>query len=117
MDTLGIQMIARERAEQIEKHGWTADFDAALSALELPRAAIYSITLDKFNPLPESWDTFSEKIEKKSYLERLIIAGALIAAEIDREINSKPKIDELIKNYEHELPKLLKKIKEDEKSI
>ena len=85
----GIELIAEERKEQIEKHGFDLGFDVnfncggelregALAAIGFSGAAI----LEKF---PDTWDDeMKMKIMIKSYRDRLIIAGALIAAEIDR---------------------------------
>lgn len=89
----GIELIAEEREEQKVKHGYSLDEDAEYySSEELRKAAIYSLTLDR-GWYPESWefwwhDKMMSKKERMSqnefYIERLKIAGALIAAEIDR---------------------------------
>lgn len=82
----GVELIARERQEQIEKHGWTAEHDDAHGSGELAEAA--SVILRS------SWDSWpfeahwADKIASKPYVERLTIAGALIAAEIDREMRA-----------------------------
>jgi hypothetical protein len=83
----GIELIAQERAEQIEKHGRTVEQDAELNRSgQLMYAAKQLITerVIGFNT-PNNWDfdIFSKMI-CKPYKERLIIAAALIAAEIDR---------------------------------
>lgn len=89
----GIELIAEERQEQIEKHGFQNDEDYNLE--ELKEAAIYTLTLDR-DKYPASWEFwFHDKLKAKEnrmaemdfYRERLKIAGALIAAELDR-INS-----------------------------
>lgn len=86
----GIELIAQERQEQIDKHGRTLSQDkeynkdsqlqdAARGLIEEPRRARYR------NIPPIGWDlSIWQKMWDKSYKERLIIAGALIAAEIDR---------------------------------
>jgi len=81
----GIELIAKERQEQIEKHGRTIAWDADRnSAEELITAAHAAIDADD-GQFPASWDLVAiQKICDKPYKERLIIAGALIAAEIDR---------------------------------
>jgi len=92
--TSGIELIAQERTEQIEKHGRTVEKDVLKNTnFELARAAEALCFHEKVNPdtivkhfIPI--DTWSEsactKMAEKPYKERLIIAGALIAAEIDR---------------------------------
>ena len=80
----GIKLIAQERAEQLEKHGWSLERDDHYTDGELKKAALYLLTGDEYF-WPESWsmewlDTFNQKTE----IEQLKIAGALLAAEIDR---------------------------------
>jgi len=91
----GIQLIEKERQEQIEKHGRDSGHDAQHNDdFQLSHAASWLA--------PESWGCNSAddvikdqcplgwdaeiwaKMVRKPYRERLIIAGALIAAEIDR---------------------------------
>lgn len=85
----GIELITIERHEQIVKHGFDQEHDRKNMFQELKKAAIFA--LDAGNPIcmnmyyPTSWaDWFSVNIFKKSEIERLTVAGALIAAEIDR---------------------------------
>lgn len=87
----GIQLIAQERQEQIEKHGYDSDHDARYNdenshriGSDLRYAAMHALWPEGqfYPPKWESW--FRDKITQKSYKERLIISGALIAAEIDR---------------------------------
>jgi hypothetical protein len=84
----GIEMIAQERLEQIEKHGRTVEGDVkfngsaqlafAASALCYPTAAVEA-------PCPWGWNPeIWKRIIEKPYKERLAVAGAFIAAEIDR---------------------------------
>lgn len=87
----GIELIAKERQEQIEKHGYTTHIDANQNKdRELVMAAI---ALLQEHPsiidFPKSWlvNSLTHKMRNKNYNERLVIAGALIAAELDR-INS-----------------------------
>lgn len=94
----GIELIAAERQEQIEKHGYDKDFiidnpeyyeDGQMAQVA---SLLVSIQHDTgfqeadLEMMPESWDdeTENRKMMLKPYKERLIIAGALIAAEIDR---------------------------------
>lgn len=87
----GIELIAQERAEQKEKHGFSNDYqknhpeyyekqELAIAAREMLN------TQPGIESFPESWDNHDmiKRMVAKSYKERLIIAGALIAAEIDR---------------------------------
>lgn len=89
-----IQQIAQEREEQIYKHLFSIDDDAINNQInQLSRAASALLLPDldrhdsKFlNALcPQGWDAYIwHKMCKKSYKERLVIAGALIVAELDR---------------------------------
>lgn len=88
----GSDLIAKERMEQIHKHGFK-DLDASYYTNgELLQAAKYCLTLDA-KDYPETWGAwFTLKvIEKRSRmtddqfkLEMVKIAGAFCAAEIDR---------------------------------
>lgn len=91
----GIELIALERHEQVVKHGRTINHDKLTNKNnELSEAASELISpvhdsvaqLDKkFDYMPFGWDeNIWAKMWEKPYKERLIIAGALIAAEIDR---------------------------------
>lgn len=87
----GIELIAQERAEQIKKHSYTIDDDIEKYDLEdsdgLSELSIMAIAAieGKDGHAPAGWDlVLVQKICDKTYKERLIIAGALIAAEIDR---------------------------------
>lgn len=89
----GISLIAKERTEQLTKHGRSVylDFlqnsdgqlsDAASKLCVDDKGGYWSTEL-----LPTGWDqVIWDKMTNKSYKERIIIAGALIAAEIDRII-------------------------------
>lgn len=92
----GIELIAQERKEQIRKHGRTIEKDVAENANKQLGEAASMLALDYpficleaddvvENHRPKDWDeNLWEKMVNKSYKERLVIAGALIAAEIDR---------------------------------
>lgn len=89
----GIQLIAKERQEQFEKHGISIGLDIIHnSSFEKPLTkAASALTIEHGNGLametmkPSNWDAgIWYKMMSKPYKERLIIAGALIAAEIDR---------------------------------
>lgn len=83
----GIELIDQERKEQIEKHQRLIKDDAKYNDEgELIIAAVTLVDeypyLDDF---PSSWNReLCMKMAQKPKKERLIIAGALIAAEIDR---------------------------------
>lgn len=82
----GSALITAERQRQILKHSYTPIHDAQYTNGQLGEAAIYAINGD-YETYPIDWD---EKYRNsiagvgKSYIERLAVAGALIAAEIDR---------------------------------
>lgn len=85
----GIELIAIEREEQLEKHGRSFEYDVANNSNEELRLGAMQLLLGdrgpEFNLKPNSWSwSIFDKMITKPYKERLIIAGALIAAEIDR---------------------------------
>lgn len=91
----GIELIAIERKEQIEKHGRTVEQDVknningelsfAAALLCCPDPPSMGCTAVNNYSCPAKWDiAIWTKIIKKPYKERLIIAGAFIAAELDR---------------------------------
>lgn len=88
----GIELIAEERREQIEKHGRTIAKDFEINKgrqLSEVAAALCHPMIPtprkRLTLMPATWDDeMLLKMCKKSYKERLIIAGALIAAELDR---------------------------------
>lgn len=81
----GIELIAQERLEQKTKHGRTLQRDCNENKdLQLSQAAEALIEGD-LSWMPDSWEeAICARMIGKSYRERLIIAGALIAAELDR---------------------------------
>ena len=93
MKNTGLEFIAKERQEQIEKHHFSVDIDVKHNNhYQLSQAAglltwldeeEYGHDVDACCPTewnPERW----RKMMGKSYLDRLAIAGAFCAAEIDR---------------------------------
>jgi hypothetical protein len=94
--TTGIKLIAIERKEQIKKHKRTVLKDACFNTSKQLSSAAGSLIFENTKDydfaesirkltIPEGWDKeIWHKMASKTYLERLIIAGALIAAEIDR---------------------------------
>jgi hypothetical protein len=91
METAGIKLIAKERDEQLTKHNRTIKSDVyynpkgqlSVAAGILAQMKIPEHIKDTLIPL--GWDPLIwDKMMGKPYKERLVIAGALIAAEIDR---------------------------------
>lgn len=89
----GIELIAQERKEQIQKHGRSVLKDVATNSqtvepfglLPLRAAATKCLGSVAGIPWPSHWDKeICAKIDAKGEKEKLIIAGAFIAAEIDR---------------------------------
>ena len=79
----GIELITQEREEQIKKHGWTMQHDEQThDDGELQQIAMY--ILANGHDFPVGWEKLESKIKTKTQIEKLTIAGALIAAEIDR---------------------------------
>ncbi len=82
----GLEEIQQERNEQIHKHNRQVKDDVMNNPNEeLKKAAVAMLTNDEFE-FPEHWNFFRKEkmLNNKSYRQRLIVAGALIAAEIDR---------------------------------
>jgi len=86
----GIELITQERLEQKTVHNHSLKNDYELNKKgELANAAQALLEGD-VTWMPEGWDPKAvKKMLSKPYKDRLIIAGALIAAEIDR-LNYKP---------------------------
>ncbi len=89
----GIELIAKEREEQIKKHGRTIRSDVAQNDNDQLETAAMMLLAQDFEEgidsesFPDGWDVEAcKKMLSKSKRERLIIAGALIAAALDREI-------------------------------
>lgn len=87
----GIELIADERQEQIEDHGRTIEKDVVENennqlarGAEMLLASEHDEGIDR-ESYPIGWDlNICDHMLSKTYLEKLVIAGALIAAEIDR---------------------------------
>jgi len=96
----GIEMIAAERQRQVEVEGFDAshDADAYHDMQQLAWCACYyampselslfeggiMIDVHPVAMFPYSWDSRWAKRDGKSRIRQLVVAGALIAAEIDR---------------------------------
>jgi hypothetical protein len=86
----GIELIAQERKEQVKKHGFTTQHDQDTHYEgELLAAANFAITYND-SILPSGFEEFKSKMGYKNKVQRLAVAGALIAAEIDRLNSLKP---------------------------
>lgn len=80
----GANLIEQERLEQLEKHGITLLDDRKHTAGQLWNAAMFCVT-GTSTWWPDGWDLgVRNNIGRKEFKERLVIAGALLAAEIDR---------------------------------
>lgn len=92
--TIGIKMIAQERQKQIDKHGFTAAYHADHPEFyenkQLSQAAVSLLVQDLaphdlVTEIPSNWDVvWFQNLMDRGVIERLVIAGALIAAELDR---------------------------------
>jgi hypothetical protein len=98
----GIELIAIERARQVEKEGWTKEHDATHVHNEMAKAAAcYAMPIserEKYQSYslgepriwfprwwPREWDVrIWWKPTPNDRIKELVKAGALIAAEIDR---------------------------------
>jgi len=92
----GIELIAKERKEQVEKHERAILYDVHENRRRKLVEGAIAILQDDYKGRPENWvpKTF-DKMVNKSYKERLVIAGALLAAEIDR-ISYSPEVCDTI---------------------
>lgn len=86
----GIELIAEERAEQTAKHGWTAEHDdthdraeMAIVAAELLCEGTDASVGDR-GGRRDMW-RLCHKL-RNDRIHRLKVAGALVAAELDREL-------------------------------
>lgn len=84
-----IELIKQEREEQILKHGRTIELDIKYNSnyqlsYAVEKLCVPELDVPNYTP-PMNWDEdIWNKMISKSHKERLIISGALIAAEIDR---------------------------------
>lgn len=90
----GLELVSQERNEQLEKHGRTIQQDVVQNKEgQLIHAVANLIGFDDGLNVgytyPDGWNMeYFDKIMEKPIKERLIIAGALICAEIDRLNNT-----------------------------
>lgn len=88
--TTGVSLIAAERKRQVDTEGWTPEHDAQHGRGEMAiTAACYAafstdaqVLVDGKDAFP--WGSCDDKRLRHSRQRQLVIAGALIAAEIDR---------------------------------
>ena len=100
----GIDWIKEERQEQIEKHGFDAEHDdkGFNANSEMLQAAGYlmgevargkNLSDTFWVDFPQPWNLdFKKKFDQKSDIEKLAVAGALVAAEIDRMLREVDRI-------------------------
>jgi hypothetical protein len=85
-DNSGVALIKEERRQQIEKHNKPVEYDAVVNnsrQLTYMATVLLGHVIGMVNP--EGWnDDICQKMRDKKQVEKLAIAGALIAAEIDR---------------------------------
>lgn len=82
-----ILLIIEERQQQKGKHKFTIEHDIAMNGNgELIKGAKYLLT-NNDSHYPKSWSKhWKDKFDAKDALAKLVTAGALIAAEIDRRL-------------------------------
>lgn len=85
----GLHYICLERHEQMEKHLYSIAHDVIVNNHgQLVQVAKYLLETDEeYKNLlwPRNWkNEWRKKFDNKTYQERVIIAGALMAAEYDR---------------------------------
>ncbi|MHC4621481.1 MAG: hypothetical protein ACYTEQ_27380 [Planctomycetota bacterium] len=87
----GLELIAEERREQVEIHGYDAAHDRHNDQGELAESALCVLAMAQNHDgtaelyWPASWSyNWQQKVEAKDRMGKLIVAGALIAAELDR---------------------------------
>jgi hypothetical protein len=104
-DFHGIIAMLNERNDQIHKHGFTVENDVLHNPNGELIIAARALMKELPNPhdFPEHWGiAFVRKLMRKTLIERYIIAGALIAAEVDRKkyLEEKEKLSrKLINKY------------------
>lgn len=93
LSTSGVMQIAAERANQVSKHSYTEEHDRQWVDGQLVRAAEYLLgeATEHETPTgheanrPFAWEPKRwQKMCAKDYTDRVRIAGALCAAELDR---------------------------------
>lgn len=95
----GAELIAKEREEQTEKHGYRVQDDYDLYKGGQLNEVAASIVLGDVRTFPWAYEIY-RKIMAKPRVEQLAVAGAIIAAEIDR-LNYRDEIFKQPKVYAH----------------
>lgn len=85
-ENTGANLILTERLEQINKHNYKIEDDLKHENGELLQFAKYLIEANDSNFPKGFTKDYVKKMHFKSRIEQLSIAGAFIAAEIDRRI-------------------------------
>ena len=88
----GLELIAQERQKQITKHGFTGKWQAERPAyyetgqlLDVAKTMLNMDIVLRDHPTPLNWDpVWYTRLTEKPFDERVVIAGALIVAELDR---------------------------------
>lgn len=109
---LGLANIAQERARQVNVEGFTLEHDDEWTENQLALAAISYLWPTGWQPpdvlagegVPSTWPFEATEWKPKDRLHNLVIAGALVAAEIDRQlrIEANPEADTSIKAKIHD---------------
>jgi hypothetical protein len=89
----GIEQIQAERQRQIDKYGFTGEHHAQHpewydkgQLIEAARTLTMPKILSVFVPI--NWDAeWFERLCKKPFQERIVVAAALLASELDRQNN------------------------------
>lgn len=98
----GAELIAIERDEQINKHGYNVGNDTDYGENELIKAALFCINSQVFE-WPFDWSSKSRDkiLYSKDEVQRLTVAGAFIAAQIDRiQLIEQERVDADPKSWE-----------------
>lgn len=83
----GIELIAEERKHQIDDLGFTPEKDQKLDKGELLMLAQYCVLSNEDHKPTKIWSKdYLAGLHLKTRIEQLTIAGAVIAAEIDRRL-------------------------------
>lgn len=129
----GVAVIAKEREEQISKHNWSVQHDIDMNQQgELAQAAMAylanvvtvevdsasgPVAVDSCTLWPKNWYMSRLRLNPNDRIKDLAKAGALIAAEIDRLLQTTKDIDfaELYKYAKHQdLVSTIQKVREEQ---
>lgn len=81
----GVELISRERQEHFTKHGRSIQNDIDNNPNGELLMAAKGLIDNKYSLFPPSWETPAiQKMMLKDHIDRLVVAGSFIAAEIDR---------------------------------